>query len=224
MSSMKRLDSQTGSAASGAIIFITTSLLLLALVFGVWAYQGRQDYKNNVDQKIAVAVNKAKQDTTAEKEAEFAEISKSPLRTWVGSEAYGAIHVKYPKTWSAYVISNDTRMPYIDGYFAPGTVPSATDRDSVFSLRVSVSSSSYSMLMTRYQSKVKSGKTKVTPYKLPKVPNVIGSKVSGELENGKTGVMVVLPLRANAIQIWTESNQYVNDFNKYILPNVTFSP
>jgi hypothetical protein len=36
--------------------------------------------------------------------------------------------------------------------------------------------------------------------------------------------MVVLPLRSQTVQIWTEGTQYVDDFNKLILPNFSFSP
>ncbi len=226
MSSLKRLHSQRGSAAAGASIFLLISLLLLAVVFGVWAYQGRQDYKNNVDEKITAAIADARQGIVAEEQQKFTEQSKSPLRTWVGPESFGAIRVKYPRTWSGYVASHDDRQPYVDAYFQQGTVPDVTDQKSVFALRVRVSGNSYSTIMQQYQGSVKSGLASVTPYKLPKVKGVIGSKITGQIYgySGKTGTVIVLPLRNNALEIWTESNQYLNDFNKYILPNLTFSP
>ena len=46
---------------------------MAALAFGFWAFQSRQDYKNNVDQKVALAVTaaqKQQQETDAKKEAE----------------------------------------------------------------------------------------------------------------------------------------------------------
>jgi hypothetical protein len=33
-----------------------------------------------------------------------------------------------------------------------------------------------------------------------------------------------LPLRSQTVKIWTEGSQYGGDFNKYILPNFSFSP
>jgi hypothetical protein len=39
-----------------------------------------------------------------------------------------------------------------------------------------------------------------------------------------TGTMVLLPMRDKTLEIWTESNDYLNDFNTYVLPNMTFAP
>jgi hypothetical protein len=69
----------------------------------------------------------------------------------------------------------------------------------------------------------------IKPYALPRVPKAVGVQISGKLPindgNGeKTGVMVILPLRSQTIKLWTEGTQYTKDFNKYILPNFSFSP
>jgi hypothetical protein len=78
--------------------------------------------------------------------------------------------------------------------------------------------------METFKSGVQGGLAKVSPYKLPKVPGVVGSKITGAIESEKKGTLIILPLRANALEIWTESDKYLNDFNKYILPNLSFSP
>ena len=61
--------------AWGLIISLIVSLLLLlgAIGFGVWAYGGREDYKNNVDQKISAAVEVAQKQKSEEKDKEFIE-------------------------------------------------------------------------------------------------------------------------------------------------------
>ena len=224
MSSMKLAHQQDGSAAVVATLIVTVLLLIGALGFGFWAYSGRQDYKNNSDQKVADAVAVAKQAESTRKDAEFAELSKSPLKTYVGPEAFGSIDLKYPKTWSGYVINTSDNSPYIDGYFSPNVVPDVGTDTSTFALRIRVSSDSYSTLLENYNSNVEDGTVKVSPYKLPKVPKVVGSKVVGQLSNTKKGTLIIVPLRANALEIWTESDKYLNDFNKYILPNLTFAP
>lgn len=227
MSSMPPSQMQSQSRSIGLIVGLVTTVLLLigAIGFGFWAFGERQDYKDNVDAKVAAAVTDAKQAESARKDAEFAEISKSPLRTYVGPEAFGSIHLQYPRTWSGYVISSTENTPYIDGYFSPGVVPDTQSEASVFALRIRVSSDSYSTIMTNYESNVQDGTAKVQPYKLAKVPNVVGSKVVGTLaDSERKGTLIVLPLRANALEIWTESDKYLNDFNKYILPNLSFSP
>lgn len=227
MSSMPPNQMQTRSHSAGLIVSLVVTVVLLigAASFGVWAYSGRQDYKNNVDAKVATAVVDAKQVESARKDAEFAEISKSPLKTYVGPEAFGSMHLQYPKTWSGYVITSTENTPYIDGYFNPGVVPDTQSEASVFAVRIRISGDSYSTIMSNYQSGVDDGTVKVQPYKLDKVPGVVGSKIVGTLaDSERKGTLIVLPLRANALEIWTESDKYLNDFNKYILPNFSFAP
>jgi type II secretory pathway pseudopilin PulG len=220
---MKSVSSERGSVALLASLVIAVILLIGVGVFALSSYQKEQDYKNNVDQKVAVAAQAAKQQESAVKDKEFAEISKSPLKSYVGPEDYGSIVLKYPKTWSGYVV-NQSDSPYLDGYFEPGVVPDSQNEDSVFALRIQVTSDSYSSVLSNFQSQVQDGSVKIVPYHLPKVPGVVGSKITGQIQDQKTGTLILLPLRANALQIWTESGHYLNDFNKYIIPNLTFSP
>jgi len=221
---MKSVRSAEGSAALVISLVCTVVLLLAALGFGYWAYGSRQDYKNNVDQKIAVAESNAKQATSIAKDKEFAEESKNPLRTYIGPSDFGSVHVQYPKTWSAYVISHSDSAPYLDGYFNPSTVPDVNDDKSAFALRIRVSGDSYSSILENYQGNVQSHLTKATPYTLPQMPKVVGTKLTGQLINNKQGTLILLPLRANALEIWTETSDGLKDFNKYIVPNLTFEP
>lgn len=228
--------------ASGVVVSLVLAVLLLigAVVFGAWAYGSRQDYKDNTDAKVATAVAVAQKQEAATKDQQFAEESKSPLKTYSGPEAYGSIILKYPKSWSGYVADtsgdNSSSSTPVDGYFHPGVVPSITADGSVFSLRVQVLGQSYSQVLGQIknsQSSSASGPratpTVIKPYAVPKVPKTVGIKISGSLPvsnaNGrKTGIMVVLPLRSQTLELWTEGNQFQNDFNKYILPNFSFSP
>jgi hypothetical protein len=215
---------------SGAINILLIPLILLglffigALSFAAWAYQGRQDYKNNVDQKISDAVVVAKQQESTVKDKEFAEKEKSPFKTYNGPSAYGSISLQYPKTWSGYVSDNTGNDPYVDGYFYPGVVPTVTNEKAVFALRIQVVQQSYSDVLTSFQNSVDEGKITVSPYKLPKVPSVVGSRLEGQVENEKTGTMILLPMRDKTLKIWTNAVQFRGDLDTYILPNITFSP
>lgn len=213
-----------------AVSLVVAVLLLIgAVVFGIWAFQGRQDYKNNVDAKIKTAVAAAKQQQGKVDSAHYAEAAKNPLKTYNGPETYGSMIVKFPKTWSAYVDDTGTGSTLVDGYFAPGVVPSISDQNSVFALRVQVLSQSYAQTLQTFTSQQQSNKITVSAYALPKLPKVVGVKVVGQinsntLSNAPNVTMIVLPLRSNTLEIWTEGNQYLNDFNNYILPNFSFSP
>jgi hypothetical protein len=222
---MSLYDNQRG-AINGLLLPLIVAVLLLigAVVFGGWAFTSRQDYKNNVDAKISTAVEAAKLAEDKVKDAQFAEERKNPLRAYNGPSAYGSVVINYPNTWSGYVSDTKTSDPYVDGYFSPGVVPDADEQSSTFALRVEVSSKSYSDSLRQYQSQSQNAKVTVQPYALPKVPSVVGSFITGEIENNKQGYMVLLPLRNTTLKIWTESDQYKADFNNIILPNASFSP
>ncbi|HEX7632707.1 MAG TPA: hypothetical protein VF401_00110 [Candidatus Saccharimonadales bacterium] len=215
-------------AISGVVVSLVLTVLLLigAVVFGVWAYSGKQDYKNNTDQKIAAAVVTAKQQEDAVKAKEYNELIKQPLASYKGSEAYGSLSILYPKTWSVYAdesgkLADDV---LVDGYMYPGAVPSISSETSVFATRFQVVNKPYTDVLGAFSDKQAAGDVTVKPYSLPKLPNINGSEVSGKLTDKKSGSVIIVPLRAQTVKIWTEGSQFNNDFNTYILPNFTFSP
>lgn len=217
-------EGQRGASELVVPLALVSLCLLLALGFGGWAFAQMLDYKNHTDAKVVQAVAVAKQDEDKVKDAAFAEAEKQPLREYDGPSAYGSVKVLYPKTWSAYVSDKDTNSPYVDGYFYPSFVPDIQASSSVFALRVSVVQNSYSAEMSRFSTYVQQGQAKVAPYKLPKVPSVVGSRVDGQLPNGKSGSMIILPMRNMTLEVWTEAPQFMNDFEQNILPNLSFLP
>ena len=119
-----------------------------------------------------------------------------------------------------------TGTALIDGFFAPSIVPSISNFNSTFALRMQVVNQTYAQI-TQNLASLQLNKTKpvtITPYALPKLPNVVGVELSGNLPNQKTGMMVVLPMRSQTLELWTEGNTNTADFTNIILPNFTFSP
>jgi hypothetical protein len=226
MSSMKK---SMGECGEMNVLLIPVILLTLFLIgagyFGYWAYSSRQDYKDNSDAKVAVAVaanTKTVQNSDAE---QYAQAAKNPLTLYTGPDAYGSVKVSYPKTWSAYVDSTNGDTP-LNAYFHAAYVPSVNSQQT-YNLRVEISSQSYSAVLSQYSGQVQSGKISVAPYSLPKVPGVVGSRLTGTIDpNNPTasGVLILLPLRSTTLEVWTESTDYLSDFNTYILPNLSFSP
>ncbi len=218
---MKKLNAH--GAINGLLIplIMVVILLLAAGAFGVWAYMERQDYKNNVDQKIAAAVEVAKRQLSSEKDNEFLEREKEPLKEYKGPAAYGSLVIKYPKTWGAYVSENASGNTPVDGYFNPVFVPGVTGENS-YALRAQIANSAYAQEIKRFDSQVKTGKVSATPYIPANVPGVTGMRFDGEIMPNKVGSMVVVPMRDKTLKLWTESNNYLGDFNNIILPNYTF--
>lgn len=207
------------------LLFTITLILLMAVgAFAAWAYTSRQDYKNNVDKKIAAAVKVQDQKTSSAKDVEFAQKEKSPLKQYKSPATYGAISIMYPKTWSAYVVETDTATLPVDGYFHPGFVPNTVTGLNNFALRVQVSNTKYATEMSQLDNFVKGGQLKISPYTAPKVPGVSGVFAQGTIANGKNGLMVMFPLRDKTIKIFTESTQYSDDFKNFVLANLTFEP
>jgi len=227
MSSMKHTWGERGSANA---LFISVILLTVLFVgsasFAFWAFGSRQDYKNNSDAKVAAAVAVANKTTQAADAKQYAEAAKNPLKIYTGPDQFGAVRVSYPKTWGAYVDTAGGSMP-VDAYFHDNYVPS-TDSKSTYNLRVQVVADTYSSQLGEFSSYIQQGTVKAAPYALPKVPSVVGTKLTGQINpNDNTvtnGTLILLPLRDKTLKIWTESASYANDFNTYILPNLTFSP
>jgi hypothetical protein len=222
---MNRL-SQRGAINVLLIPFILIILFFFgAAGFGVWAFMSRADYKNNSDQKAAAAAAKQDQATQASDATKYAEQEKKPFDTYIGPAAYGNITVNYPKTWSAYVIENgNSGGNPINGYFHPKFVPSVTDINNSFALRVQLVQNSYDSVLKQFQSQLTAGTVTIQPYSLPKVPSIIGVRVEGQIEAKKQGVMIILPLRNMTLQVYTESNDFKGDLDTNILPNFSFVP
>lgn len=214
----------------GVSLVLAVILLVATIVFAGWAFSSREDYKNNVDAKIAVAVAAAKAQAATTERAELAQEEKQPYYTYQGPPQYGSISFQYPRTWSAYVNdSGSNSSALLDGYFMPPILSSVTDQTANFALRVQVLSQAYSQSLEQITSSAASGKPDSitsTAYSLKLVPSVVGVEVKGPLTvgQGTEVTMVILPDRTNTIEIWTDGTAYLDDFNNVILPTFSFSP
>lgn len=221
---MTKQHDQRGEINILLIPLILVTLLFIAVGgFAYWAYNGRQHFKNDVDTIVTDNVNANTQKVQAADAAKYAEAAKNPFATYVGPEAYGAVHVVYPKTWSAYVDTSNQSNP-VNGYFYPAVVPSINDPESSFALRVQVVPTSYDSVVGQFKGQLQQGTVTVTPYALPKVPDTVGVRIDGQITPTKRGSMIVLPVRDKTLKIWTEASPFTADFNNNILPNFSFSP
>lgn len=203
------------------VFFVLTNIG--SLVWGFMQHEDMLHYKNEVDIIVSEEKAKTKEETEKAKEEEFAEREKNPYRSYRGPASYGSVQIIYPKTWSIYSDEKDKGGILVNGFLHPNFVPGVESK-TAFALRVQVIEQDYAEVMKRYITAVRNGKAKVTPYKLPKVPSVIGSRVTGEIERDYQGSGVFLPLRDKTIAIFTLSPAFVKDLNNIILPNASFLP
>ncbi len=214
-----------GHSHLGWILTLVALFLLLlgALGFGLWAFSERSTYKDKTDAVVAKEVELAVKKNTSEKENEFLEREKSPYREYIGSNQFGSVTIKYPKTWAAYIAEKDSGPKLIDGYLHPSYVK-ALDSGTSFALRVELLDQHYDEELKKMESRVKAGKVTITPFRAAKVPQILGSRLEGEIENGKKESMIMLPIRDKVLKISTQADQFVKDFNDIILPNLVFVP
>lgn len=204
-------------------LIVAIVLLTGATAFAVWAFQSRQDYKSNVDEKIEAAVAVAQENTSTAKDKEFVEKEKQPFRQYQSPVQYGAVTAKYPKTWSAYIDEKGGSSVAFDAYFHPDFVPGFSTGLN-YAARLQVTNRSYDQELRSFDSFVKTGKVTVKPYSLPLVPNTVGARIDGEIISRKQGSMVLIPLRDKTIKVWTEATNFTSDFNSIILANMTYTP
>jgi hypothetical protein len=221
-----RNQNQVGST-SVALAIVFGFLFVASAAFGSWAFMGRQDYKNNSDKKAAVAVEVAKKAQAAELQKKFDEDYKKPTKSYTGPVAFGTVFFNYPKTWDAYIDEGSS----VNGYFYPDKVPS-TQSGTAFALRVELVNSPYSQVLSQYSADVKGGKLRASAFVPTKMQSVSGvqpgTKLDGVVNRGQTGdqlgSMVLVQVRDKTLKIYTESNNFVNDFNSIVLASLTYVP
>jgi hypothetical protein len=211
------------------IVAILIILLIAAVAFGYWAFSGRQDYKNNSDKKAAAAATTAKAKGAADQKTADDQQNKQPYKNFKGSPTYGSITFNYPKTWSGYIDTSNSSEP-INGYFYPDTVPGIQSK-TAYALRVELINTDYSQLLQQFSSQISQGQVTAKAYTPPKMQGVsnvaAGTYLSGQINSGdqtQQGSMVIIKVRDKTLEIYTESNDFLSDFNNIVLANLSFAP
>lgn len=185
-----------------------------ALVFGLWAFSGKQANETNLEKRIADASTVAVQEAVSAKETEFEDKLKEPFRTYVGNPTYGALMFEYSKTWSVYAVEDEQRT-LLDFYAQPYVVP-GLGKEINFAFRAQILNTPYDEVVTALDRSVTEGKITADPYRPEKVSSELGVYVTGEVVAGKQGVMVLLPQRDKTFKLWTESKEHIDDFNTLV--------
>lgn len=223
---MKQLNTRGESSLTVVLLILSSSFLMFAIIFGLWAFMSRQDYKNNVDTKIDAAVATALEDQRIELEAEFAEEEKSPYVSYTSSQSLGSVKLTYPKTWDAYIIEADSQNSSkpVEGYFNPGFVP-GVNTESSYALRFEIVDATIDKELESYNGQLATGTVTINAYRPESVPNArAGYRIDGEILQKRQGSLVLIPVRDKTVKIWTEQQDFINDLDSIILANLSFIP
>ncbi len=203
------------------VAILMTILFVCSLGFGIWAFMGMQENQSNLDAKIEEASAVAVKEAEAAKDAAFAEEEKDPYRTFTGSSTFGSLTFDFPKTWSVY--QEEQSSGTVLDFYAHPYIIKGTGKENSFAFRIQVVETSYDKEAAKFDAQLKKGSVTAAAYRLPKVPDELGGRITGEIISEKQGVLVLLPLRDKTIKIWTESKDYLADFDK-VLETMSFVP
>ena len=194
-------------------------ILVLGLgSFAIWSFVNYNDAKDNVDNKISVAVLEAKKEEGDVQEAKFAERDKQPLKRFKGPENYCGLQFSYPKTWSAFVNKDATNGGDFEAYLSPDTVP-PLGTDQQFGLRVLIEQDDYDKIVSSYDGLVKKGDLKQST---TSSEGNQGVRLTGNFSKNIRGDAVVFKCRAYTITIRTDSNAFNNDYEN-IIKTISFN-
>lgn len=213
-----KIKNRSGSIDPFLIPLVIAAVLAVGFAgFGIWSYLQYQDQKQNVNRIVSQAVAEAETAQEEALKAEFQEEEKKPNRTYTGPSSLGAVQIKYPKTWSVYADeSGDGSVP-LDVILHPKAVPA--DTDTPYALMIEVLDSDYDDEARDYDKDIEAGDVTA---KTIKKSGTAGLLLTGEIESDYTGVMAMFPIRDKTLKVWTRSEAYVKDFQKTVLPSLSF--
>lgn len=211
---------EQGLVSPAIVAVVVLSLAVVGLgVFGAWAYNNYVDQRDNVNQKVNLAVTAAKQAQSVADAAKYDQAAKLPTLKFTGPSDLGSVTFNYPKTWSGYIYNNGSGGNF-EAYFQPGIIPPVSGT-TPFALRVSILGSSYTSVVTSLQNQIKAGKLTAESFT---AGGEVGLKVAGQISsNIKDGEMVVMKIRDQTLELYTQSPTYKSDFETIVLPSLNFS-
>lgn len=185
----------------------------------IWAYSNYTDQRDNVNDKVAVAMEAAKKEQSEADDKKLIEALKQPYTQLVGPDDFGRVTFNYPKTWSLYVAKNGSDNSY-EAYLNPGGVP-AVSTNQAYATRIVINSTAYENAIGAYTSAVKKGDLKSSPIT---VGNFTGVRLDGKFSASRTGSAVIFKVRDKTLTIATDSPAYSQDFNDVIIKSLNFNP
>ena len=196
---------------------------LMSVVFAgltVYFYAQSREVRQNIDDKVAAAIVEAEAGIRKQLQKEFDEKAKRPFDTYQASPVLSGVKIVYPRTWSAYVIEDPDGRRQINGYFHPDYVPTAKTGVK-YALRLILEDGDYAKELKDYQRDIDSGSVKASPIR---VSGVKGTRLDGAIEKGVNSSMVIFPIRDKVLKVWTQSPDFLDDFNNTIVKNLSFNP
>lgn len=209
---------------------VTNPLLVMCILLGVlslvlggaffWAYSNYIDHRDNVREKVEVAVTKAVNEQVEADKKDFLEKEKQPYNKLTGPEDLGSVSFSYPKTWSVYVAKSGLRGDSYEAYLHPAAVPEVSPA-TPFATRLVITDDVYESFLRRYDGLVKKGDLRSNPIT---INNLTGVKLDGKFSTYRSGTMIVLKVRDKTVVIASDSTEFTKDFEEVVTKSIDFNP
>lgn len=221
----RRLVDERGE--SNPFLITTIIFVILAIGLGVgfgWSYLQMVDYRDNVTDKVDVAVKAAKEDQKNADKVEFTEEYKKPNLQYEGPSDSGSVTFNYPKTWAAYVEKSGADGGDLSVYFNPKSVPTINNK-TVYALRITIDNKSYSSVLQSYNGKVQEGSLKaktITVGKTDSFSGYEGMRIDGQFDDGINGSVVIFKIRDKTLRLYVDSQDFMSDFDNTVLTSLKY--
>ena len=200
--------------------FLITTIIFVVLAVGLgvgfgWAYMQMVDYRDNVDDKVAVAVKAAKAEQKETDDAEFTEEYKKPNLTYEGPSDSGSVTFNYPKTWATYIDKSGAGGSDLAVYFNPKSVPTVNAK-TVYALRLTIDNKSYASILQTYNGDIKKGSIKaetITVGKTDSFSGYEGMRIDGQFGETINGSVVIFKIRDKTLRLYVDSQDFMTDFD-----------
>ncbi len=193
------------------IVFIV--LFVVAAGLAVWALLNYIDQRDNVDQKVSVAVTEAVKEQADADAAKFEQEEKKPNRIFTGPEDLGSVSFDYPKTWSVYIAKDASTSSTFEAYLNPGEVPAVSARQK-YATRLTIESKDYDKAVESFASQVKNGNLKSSSIKVN--GDDTATRFDGEFSKDLRGSLVMFKLRDKTVTVRTDADTFKNDFDELV--------
>ena len=149
----------------------------------------------------------------------FLKKQKNPRIEFVGPAEYGRVSFMYPKTWSVYIANDGSDRGDYKAYLHPVSVPSTTNKNSRFALRLEIINKNMDTVLNDYQSRLKKGELTSSSTEFN---GISATRIDGTFEKELRGSVVLMKVRDKTIRFSTDADTFKPDFQT-ILSTVKIS-
>jgi len=215
-----------------ANVFLITTIIFAVLAVGLgigfsWSYLQMLDHRDKADQRVATAVEEAKNKQKQADQKQFDEDYKKPNNIFTSPVNYGSVSFEYPKTWSVYVDKDGNAGSEYAAYLNPVTVPQVNNT-TPYALRVVIVNQKIDQVLKVYESRVKKGDLVSSTVNLADASEDAystygkGTRLDGQFDKTINGAAVFFDIRGRTLKVFTDSKNFINDFNNTVLKTLKY--